>query len=128
MRIEETRHARDHLDSVASELGLRDVDLRLDHVLDPKSEVRHGDLFFHAVVHPVNILIVVAGQVQHGLPHRLAGNRAGIDAGPADHLPLFDERHPFAGLGALNGGALSGGSRTDDDKIVGLHALNPAPV
>ena len=128
MRIKEACHARDHFDPVARELGLRDVDLGLDHVLDPKSEVRHGDLFFHPVVHAVNILVVVAGQVQHGLPDCLAGNRAGIDGSSADDLPLFDDRRAFAALGALNGGALSGGSRTDDKKVVGLHALNSVPI
>src|SRR5229473_3421989 len=36
--------------------------------------VGHGDLFLHPVVHPVDRLVVVAGEMQHRLAHRLRGD------------------------------------------------------
>ena len=63
-----------------------DVDFGLDHVLDAEGQIRHGDLFFHAVVDAVDALVVVAGKMQHGFAHGLAGNGAGVDADAADAL------------------------------------------
>ncbi len=46
VRIDETGDAVQHFDAVARKLRLGDVDLGLDHMLDPEGQVRHGDLFF----------------------------------------------------------------------------------
>ncbi len=85
-----------HLDVVARELGFGDVDLGLDHVLDAEGEVRHGDAFLHPVVHAVDGLVVVAGEVEDGLAHGLGGDGAGVDAGAADDLAHLDESDLFA--------------------------------
>ena len=60
--------------------------------------------------------------MQHRFPHGLAGNGAGVDARPADHLPLLDQRDVFAGFGGLNGGPLARRAGADDDQVVALHA------
>src|SRR5512144_3068631 len=60
--------------------------------------------------------------MQHGLAHRLAGNRTCIDAGAADYLPLLDDAHFLAGLGALNGSPLARRARTDHQEIELLHS------
>ena len=78
----------------------------LDHMLDPKRQVRHGDLFLNAIVHPIDVLIVVAGQVQDGLAKGLTWDRAGVNANSANHFPPLDERHALAHLGPLDGRAL----------------------
>ncbi len=96
------------LDVVARQLRLDHVHLGLDHVLDPEGQIRHGDLFLDAIVDAVDVLVVVAGQVQDGLAKGLAGNRAGVDANSPNHLPPLDERHALAHLRALDGRALSG--------------------
>ena len=81
-----------HLDVVARELRLGDVDLGLDDVLDAEGQVGHRDLFLHPVVHAVDGLVVVAGEMQHGLAHGLGGDGAGVDADAADDLAHLDER------------------------------------
>ena len=107
--------------AVAGELSVDDVGLRLDHVQDPERQVRHGDLLLHPVVDAVDVLVEVAGEVEDRLPHRLAGDRAGVGADPAHHLLLLDEGHAFAGLGALDGGPLAARAGADHDEVVALH-------
>ena len=96
VRIDEAGHAEQHLDVVARKLRHGDVDLGLDHVLHAEGQIRHGDLFFHAVVDAVDVLVVVAGKVQHRFAHGLAGNGAGVDADAADALAPFDQSHALA--------------------------------
>ena len=120
--------AVDHVDAVAGELRLRDVDFGLDHVLHAEGEVRHGDLFLDPVVDAVDALVAVAGEVQHGFAHGLAGDGAGVDAGAADDLALLDDGHALAVLGALDGRPLAGRPRADHDEIVLLHAIVMVPV
>ena len=119
--VDETGAPDDHLDAVARELRLRDVDFGLDHLVDAEAEVRHRDLFLHVVVDAVDALELEAGKMQHRFPHGLAGDRAGVDARAADDFPLLDHRHLAPALRALNGRALSRGSGPDDDEVVGLH-------
>ena len=108
--------AGDHFHAVARQLRLGDVDLGLDHLVDAEAQVRHGDLFLDVVVDAVDALVLEAGEVQHGLPHGLAGDGAGVDAGAADDLALLDHGHAAAALGALDGGALAGRAGADDDE------------
>ncbi len=123
-RVFEAGDADQHLDVVARELRFGDVDLGLDDVLHAEGEVRHGDAFLHPVVHAVDGLVVVAGEVQHGLAHGLRGDGAGVDAGAADHLAHLDQRDLLAQLGAIDGGALACGAGADDDQVVNTtHAL-----
>jgi hypothetical protein len=106
---------------VARQLRLDHIHFGLDHVLDPKRQVRHGYLFLDPIVHAINVLIVVAGQMQDRLPKGLAGDRAGVNANSANHFPPLDERHALAHLGPLDGRALPRRTGTDDNEIVGLH-------
>ncbi len=96
--IDEARLTREHLDVVARELGVSDVDLGPDDVLDAKQKIGHRDLFLHPVVHPVDGLIVVAREVNYRLPHGLAGNGAGVDADAAEDFALLNQRDILAGL------------------------------
>ena len=89
-RIDELRHARNHIDAVSRKLRLRHIDLGLDHMLDPEQQIRHRNFFLHAVVDAVDVLVMVAGQVQHGFPHRLAGNGAGVDTAAPESGNFFD--------------------------------------
>ena len=121
VRIDEAGRSLQDRDAVAEQLRLRDVELVLDHLLDPERQVRHGDRVLHAVVDAVDALIQEARQVQHRLPHRLARDRAGVDAGAADDLALFDEGDPPADLGRLDGSPLAGRTGADHDEIETLH-------
>ena len=70
---------------------------------------------FHPIVHPVDGLVVIAGEVQHGLAHGLGGDGSGVDTGTTDDLAHFNQRDLLAQLGGIDGGTLSCGARADDD-------------
>ena len=108
-------------DAVAGELRLRDVDLVLDHLLDPERQVRHGDLLLHTVVDAVDTLVQKAREVQHRLAHRLAGDGAGVDARAADHFPSLDQRDPSPLFRGVNRRPLAGRARADDHEVERLH-------
>jgi hypothetical protein len=78
-----------HFYAIARKLRLGDIDFGFDDVLHPEREIRHVDLFLHAVIDAVNVLVIEAGKVQHGLAHGLAGNGTCIDAGAAHHFALL---------------------------------------
>ena len=100
-----------------------DVDLGLDHVLHAERQIRHRDLFLHAVVDAVDVLVVVAGKMQHRFAHGLAGNGAGVDADAA-HAPraFSTSATRFPDFARLNRGPLPGRPRADHDHVEGLHA------
>ena len=121
MRIDKARDPADQFHVVARQLGLDHVHFGLDHVLDAKRQVRHGDLVLDAIIHAIDVLVVIAGKMKHGLAKGLAGNCACIDTHSAHNFTALHQRHAFAHLGALDGRALARRSGTDNNKIVGLH-------
>src|ERR1700728_1584107 len=127
MIVCETGHAADDFDAVAGKLGLGDIDLSLDDVLDAEGKIGHGDLFLHAVIHAVDGAVVVAGEMQDGFAHRFAGDGAGVDADAADDAAHLNERYVLAPLDRGNSGALTGRARTYYQKIVFRHALEGTP-
>ena len=122
-RIHEAGLPREHFNVVARELGLRNVDLGPDHMLNAEGKVGHRDLFLDSVVHTVDRLIMETREVDHRFPHGLAGDGAGVDANAAEHLPLFNQCHFLAGFGRLDCGPLARWPGTDNDQVVGLHAV-----
>ena len=90
-------------------------------MLRAKGKIGHGDLFLHAIVDAVNVLVVKAGQMQDRFADRLAGDRSGVDGDAADDLQLLDQRYMFAEFRCLDGGALARGAGADDDEIVLFH-------
>ena len=104
--------AADQLDIVARQLRLDDVHFGLDHMLDAECQVGHRDLFFDAIVDAVDVLVVIAGKMEHGFAEGLAGNCAGVDTHPAHHFTALDQSDALAHLRALNGRALSGRARS----------------
>src|SRR5262249_25211430 len=102
---------------------LRDVHLRLHHLVDPKPEVCHGDLVFDVVVDAVDSLELEAGEVQNGFAHGLTGNRPGIDACAPDDFALLDHNNLAAAFGCLDRSALAGRTGTDDNDVVYPHEM-----
>ena len=90
--------------------SLDDADFVFDHALDAEVEVRHGDGILGVVVGAVENFGVEARKMEHGFAHGLAGDGSGIDAHAADGGLLFNDRDALAGLGALDGGALTAGA------------------
>ncbi len=121
VRIDKTRDAGDQLDIVARQLGLDHIHFGLDHMLDAKRQVRHGDLVLDAIVHAIDVLVVIAGEMKYGLAEGFAGDCACVDTHPAHHFTTLHQSHLLAHLGALNGRALPRWSGADNNKIVGLH-------
>ncbi len=118
-----------HRDIVAFQLALNHANFVFNDVLDAKIKIRHGARVFGVVVRAVKAFVVETGKVQNRLAHRFAGDRARVGAHPADGRALFDDRHPLAGFGSLNCGALSAGTRTNDNQIKRLHSqVPPWPV
>ena len=122
--IDEAGDAVDDVDAVARELGLGDVDLGLDDGLDAEGEVGHGDFFLDPVVHAVDRLVVVAGEVHDGFAHGFGGDGAGVDADAADDGAGLDDGDALLHLGGGHGGTLAGRPGSDDDQVVldGAHA------
>ena len=119
--IEELRPAKQHLDSVATHLRHRHIHLGPNHVLHAVNQVPHRDLFLDPIVDPINVLVVVSGEMQHCFPHGLGGNGAGVDTSSADHRPPLDHGNSLAGLRCLNGRALTRGSGTYHDNVERAH-------
>src|SRR5258708_21922416 len=109
VRIYELRNAVDHFDVVARQLRLDHIDFGLDHVLDPERQVLHRDLFLDPVINTVDVLVVVAGEMQHGFADSFAGNSAGVDADAPHHFAPLDQANSFTRLSALDGRALTRG-------------------
>ena len=119
----EAGHAGEHVDPIPRKLRLGHIDLGLDHVLDAEGKIRHRDLFLHAIVHAVDGTVVIAGEMQNGFAHRLAGNGAGIYRDPTDGSHFLHHSCPLAQLVGVDSGALPGRAGTNDEEIVGNHAL-----
>src|SRR5258708_820446 len=109
VRVYELRNAVDHFDVVARQLRLDHIDFGLDHVLDAERQILHRDLFLDAVINAVNVLVVVAGKMQHGFADGLAGDGAGVDADASHNFAPLDEANFFTRLSALDGRALARG-------------------
>jgi hypothetical protein len=121
VRIEKTGGAGNDVDAIAGELGLDDVDFSFDDVGGAEGKIGHADVFLHAVVGAIDALVLVAGEVQNGFANGFTGDGAGVDGDTADDFEALDQSGAFAELGGLNGCALTGGTRTDDDEIVLFH-------
>ncbi len=131
-RIQEPGAAHDHFYAIARQLGLGNIHLGLDDLLDPKAEVGHQDLFLDVIIAAVDALVLEAGEVHHGLAHRLARDGSGVDTGAADDFALLDDGDAPAAFCALNRRALAGGTGTDDDDVEFLHergrGISPAQL
>jgi hypothetical protein len=103
---------------VAHELVAGHVDLMADHVVGAEEQVLHRDVLLDAVRGAVEPLLPVAGEVDHRLAQRLAGDGAGVDAHPAHHRHPLHQPDALAQLGPLDRRALARGAGSDDQQIV----------
>ena len=92
---------------VAHQLISHHVGLLADDVLGPGQQIRGGDLVLDAVAGAVELALIHAGQVEHGLAQRLGRDGAGVDAHAAEHRTLFDDRDRFTQLGCGDRGFLA---------------------
>ena len=119
VRVDEAGGARDGRDAVAGELRADDLELPLDDLLDAKSEVGDGDLAIDGVVLAVERPLLEAREIEDRLPQRLRGDRAGVEADAADHLPAVDDGDPLAELGRRDRPLLAGRTAADHEEVVG---------
>src|SRR5580704_17079666 len=90
-------------------------------MLRAEGEVRHGDLFLHAIIHAVNALVLKAREMQDCFADSFAGDGPGVNCRATDYFQLFDESRAFAELHRLNRRALSRGTGAEDNEIVTFH-------
>src|SRR5208282_3099354 len=121
MWVDETSRAGEDFDSVSRELRADHIDFGLDHMLRAERQVRHGDLFLHAVIDAVNSLVMKAGEMQNCFTDGFAGDCTGVYRRSADDFELFDKSRAFAELHRLNRRALSRGTGAEDDEVVTFH-------
>lgn len=126
MGIDKTGLTLDHVDTIAGHLILDDLDFARDHMVGAEGEILDGDVGFHPVAGAVQIALSEAGQIQDGFAQGFAGNGAGIDADPADHLLALDDPDFLSELGGLYGGFLPGRPCADDQEVVVSHQ-DPCP-
>jgi hypothetical protein len=121
MRIEEARGADGGLHRVAGELVFKHIDLVVERHVQARHQVLGGDVLLHPVGAAVEATLAPAGEVEHGLPHCLRRDGAGVDRDTADAAALLHHEDGAAELRGLDGGAAAGGAAADDDEIEGAH-------
>jgi len=130
MRVLKAGLAGDDLDLVAAHVLADDLHLGADDLLAARDQVLDGDLgppasapaFARAVA--VKSALLDAGQVQHGLPQRLAGDGPGVGADAAEDAVALDEGDALAELGRLDRGLLPRRPAADDEHIDVLHRVS----
>ena len=95
----------------------QDVDLVAHNRIDAYQQILEGDFFLDPVRIAVDGVLAIARQIHDGFAHRLARNRADVDADAADERLALDHDDALAQLGALDGRMMSGGTGTHDREI-----------
>jgi len=114
--------AKINFHAVAGKLRLGNIDFGLNHLVDPRPQVRHGDLFFDFVVDAVDALGIGTRKDAAPLPAWSCWESSPcLMQAPAHDLALLDHHHPMAELRPLNSRPLSGRSGADYDEVVYLH-------
>ena len=117
VRIDEARARGGQLDAVAQKLMAQDVDLVAHDRIDAHQQVLEGDFFLDLVRIAVDRVFAIAGEIEDGLAHRLARNRADVDADAAEDRLALDHDDALAQLGALDGRMMSGWTGAYDREI-----------
>src|SRR4051794_38519790 len=86
--IDERSLATHDMNSVASELVLKNLPLRLADVANHEPQVVHGDLALAAVRLFVDVAVAVACEVQNRLANCFGGDRAGVERNTAQEFLL----------------------------------------
>ena len=121
VRVDKRRASEECLDIVARELRVGYIYFRLDDMLDPESQIRHGYLVFDPIIDAINVLILIAREVQHRFPQRLRRNGACIDADPTHNIALFHYRDFLARLRRLDRRSLAGWACAQNDHVKFVH-------
>src|SRR5271155_3581597 len=103
---------------VAVEVGSDPMIEGLAHLAAAMHEALDGESRIVGEGKAVEFAIPEPGQVQGGLPHRLARN-AGVSGGAAVTRSFLDQRDLFAEVRRLGGALLAGWAGADHDEVVG---------
>jgi hypothetical protein len=125
VRLNDGRCADDEIDAVSNQLVLDDFLLGLNHVVATLGEIFEGNVFLDAVTGAIEIALAEAGQEQHRFAQGFTRDGAAVDADAAGNFFPLNDADPFADLGRLNGGFLSGRAGTDDQHVIMGHGLLP---
>jgi hypothetical protein len=130
VRIDEIALSREHRHIVAPQLVLDDLLLDADRLGDAPEELFRSRT--RAVASPLALVepaLSRGREVENRLAKRLARDRPGVDANPADVMTFLDDGGLLPELGRLNRRALSGRTAADADEIeVVRHGASPPGV
>jgi hypothetical protein len=84
----------------------------------PKDQVLHRNLVFHRVSAAIKRPLPQTTQIQHCFTKGFAGDRAGIDAHPADRTLALDHGNLLAHFGSADSSFLSCGAAPNDNEVV----------
>ncbi len=124
VRIEEARHAMADLHAVAGELMLQHVHFVVQRLVQARPQVLRSQVLLHPVGPAIEAALAPAGEIQHRLAQGLGGNGPGVHRHAAHAAALVDDQHRPAELGGLDGGAPPRGTASDNNQIIGAHAMH----
>ena len=90
----------------------------LYYAVGAKQQILHRDVLLDGIGSSVKFPRSVTAKFECRLAQGFRGDRAEIDAAPANHGAPLDNRDPLVELGALDRSALSGRPGADHQKIV----------
>ncbi len=113
-------------DAVALQLSPHVGDVRLDHLVETRRQRCHLEIGLEGEFEQRGAA-AQARQLERALAQGLAGDRAAVDAHPADAGLLLDQRDPAPRLDRLHGGLLPRGAaaqhqHVEDRGVVGVAA------
>src|SRR5271169_2173664 len=80
-------------------------------------EIVNGKIFLERIINSIKPALFQPGKIKRGLPQRLAGDRAGVDAASAHVLCPFNDRDAFAEIGGLRARFFAGGAAANHNQI-----------
>jgi hypothetical protein len=108
----------EQLDIVSHQLVAGDIKLVMNYPVGPRQQILDRDVLLYCVGRAIKFSGAIAGQLEDRLAQGFRGDRAEIDAAPAEHSFSLDDRDPLAELGSLDGGPLSSRAGADHQEIV----------
>ncbi len=91
-------------------------------------QILQADVLLDAIARAVEAALAEAREIENGLSHGFARDRARVDADPSDDLLAFDDADFFADFGCLDGRPLAGGAGTDHEHVIMGHESLAVPL
>ena len=123
IRVDEARIPFQRAYIVSPQLRLDHIDLARHYAIRAKYQVLHVDTIFQHITLSVKRALTKATEIKHRFAQRLARDRAGVNAHPADRALAIDDGNFPSQLRGADRALLACGTAADDDQVifVGIH-------